>query len=49
MCVNVSVQEDNLVEATEEFHLFLTSNDSAIQVIEPSVLEMSIINSDGEI
>jgi hypothetical protein len=46
-CVNVSVFEDNLVEAAETFLLALNASDPAISLENPNVTTVTIISSDG--
>lgn len=48
ICLNVSVAEDSLVEENERFQLQLTTDDTAIVLVEPFIAEIMIINSDGE-
>lgn len=49
ICVNVQAFVDDLVEANEMLQLQVTSGDPVILVVEPSVVEIIILNSDGEI
>ncbi len=48
MCVQVLVDEDNLVEADETFQLVLFSDDPAVLLVEPNTTEVTIINTDGK-
>ncbi len=48
MCVQVLVDEDNLVEADETFQLVLFSDDLAVLLVEPNTTEVTIINTDGK-
>ena len=46
-CVNITVNQDNLTEANERFQLHLLSGDLVLQVTEPSLADVVIVNSDG--
>lgn len=46
-CVDIQVFEDNIVEGEETVELQVTSNDPAIEIVDPSRIIISIINTDG--
>ena len=47
LCINITVNQDNLTEANEIFQIHLLSGDPVLQVIEPSLADVIIVNSDG--
>lgn len=46
-CIEIKVLDDDLVGGNEIIRLHLTSNDSTIMLVEPTIAEIIIINTDG--
>lgn len=48
-CIMVNVSSDAIVNAIETFDLHLTTDDLAVSLVEPSIQEITIINTDGKL
>ncbi len=46
-CVSISLNEDNVLENTESFQVFLTSQDSGVHTTAASVADVYILDNDG--
>lgn len=47
VCVTLEVYLDNLVEEDEMIKILITTEDPAIMLVQPSIANITIINSDG--